>query len=34
MDKAPIIAIPKCAFMYKNSPLKLPLLPKACLNDC
>lgn len=32
--KTAIIGIPKCASMYKNGPLKLSLLPKACLDDC
>lgn len=34
IDKIPITSIPKCAFMYKNGPWKLPSLPKACLDDC
>lgn len=34
IDKIPITSIPKCAFIYKSGPLKLPLLPKACLDDC
>lgn len=34
IDKTPIIGRPKCVFMYKNGLLKLPLLPKACLDDC